>query len=117
MPKLKIVFTIIFFAFCFSSYAQLSSLPGNLRNVKSSDVTEDQLNEIVTYLDENNVSNQRAYDLLIGRGMEPSQATELRERLKKKGTAEAGFLTIMTTTILILKKQAIQEENGVFMIL
>ncbi len=91
MLKLKIVFTIIFFAFCFSSYAQLPSLTGNLRNVKSSDVTEDQLSEIVTYLDQNNTSDQKAYDLLIERGMDPAEASELRRRVEKERSSRSKF--------------------------
>ena len=83
MFKLKIVFTIIFFALCFSSYAQLMSLPANLQNIRSSDVTEEQLSEVVTYLDQNNATNQRAYDFLVERGMDPYEATLLRGRLEK----------------------------------
>src|SRR5215210_6359263 len=83
MLKLKIVFTIIFFALCFFSYAQLPSLPFNLRNFKSADVTEEQLSEIVAYLDQNNTSDQQAYDLLRERGMDPTEATQLRGRLEK----------------------------------
>ncbi|HKG68216.1 MAG TPA: polysaccharide biosynthesis/export family protein, partial [Segetibacter sp.] len=80
---MKIVFTIIFFALCFFSYAQLPSLPFNLKNFKSADVTEEQLSEIVTYLDQNNTSDQQAYDLLRERGMDPIEAAQLRERLEK----------------------------------
>lgn len=83
MLKLKIVFTVVFLALCFFSHAQLPSLPFNLRELKSADVTEEQLSEIVTYLDQNNTSNQQAYDLLRERGMDPSEATQLRGRLEK----------------------------------
>ncbi len=83
MLKLKIVITIIFFALCFSSYAQLPSLPANLEKVRSSDITAEQLSEIVTYLDQNNTSNQRAYDFIIERGMDPFEAAQLRGRLEK----------------------------------
>lgn len=82
MLKLKIFFTIVFFAFCFSSYAQLPSLSGNLKNLKSEDVTEDQLTEIVTYLDQNNTSNQQAYDLLREGGMDQAEAMQLRRRIE-----------------------------------
>ncbi len=83
MLKLKIVFIVVLFTLCFSSYAQLPSLSGNLRNLKSEDVTEEQLTEIVTYLDQNNTSNQQAYDLLREKGMDPLEAKQLRGRLEK----------------------------------
>jgi hypothetical protein len=83
MLKLKIVFTVVFLALCFFSYAQLPSLPFNLRELKSTDVTEEQLSEIVTYLDQNNTTDQQAYDLLRERGMDPTEATQLRGRLEK----------------------------------
>ena len=82
MLKFKIVATIIFLALCFSSYAQLPTLSGNLRNLKSADVSEDQLSEIVTYLEQNNTSNQQAYELLTSRGMDPAEATQLQGRIE-----------------------------------
>ncbi len=83
MLNLKLIFTIVFFALGFSLYAQLPSLPVNLQKVKSADVSDEQLDEIATYLDQNNTSNQRAYNLLIERGMDPAEAVQLRARLEK----------------------------------
>lgn len=92
MLKLKIVFAIILFSFCFSLSAQLPSLPGNLRSLKSADVTEDQLSEIASYLEQNNTSNQKAYDLLVERGMPREEAMQLRGRIEKVRDNRTGFL-------------------------
>lgn len=80
---LKTLFTVIFFALCFSSYAQFPSLPANLQRVRSSDITEEQLSRISVYLRQNNLNTQQAYDLLTGRGMDPVEATQLKGRLAK----------------------------------
>jgi protein involved in polysaccharide export with SLBB domain len=81
--KYQLLFIIFSFAFCFSSHAQLPSLPNNLRNLRSADVTEEQLEEIVNYLDQNNLTNQRAYNLLVEKGMDPFEAGQLRGRIEK----------------------------------
>jgi protein involved in polysaccharide export with SLBB domain len=85
---LKTFFTIIFFALCFSSYAQFPSLPPNLQKVRSADVTEEQLSQIAAYLRQNNLTTQQAYDLLMGRGMDPVEATQLKGRLEKTRLSE-----------------------------
>lgn len=81
--KSKLLLIIFSFAFCFSTYAQLPTLPQNLRNFRSSDVTEEQLDEIVSYLDQNNSSTQKAYNLLVEKGMDPLEASQLRARIEK----------------------------------
>ncbi|MEJ7682731.1 MAG: polysaccharide biosynthesis/export family protein [Segetibacter sp.] len=65
--------------------------PVTYEDLKSSDVTEEQLSEIVTFLDQNNSSTQQAYDLLIERGMDTSEATELRGRLEKARNRRSRF--------------------------
>lgn len=87
--KLKVFVLIIFFTFCFFLNAQLPSLPSNLSNVKSADVTEEQLTQIAGYLRQNNFTNQQAYDLLTARGMLPAEAAELRKRLEKVNVRES----------------------------
>ncbi|WP_018616009.1 SLBB domain-containing protein [Segetibacter koreensis] len=83
MVKLKIFLTIIFVAACFFSFAQLPSLPSNLERIKSSDVSEEQVSQINVYLHQNNISYQQAYNLLIARGMDPDEATDLKGRLQR----------------------------------
>lgn len=111
MVKLKIFFTIIFFAVCFfSSYAQLPSLPSNLSRVRASDVTEEQLGQIARYLRQNNMTTQQAYDLLIARGMDPVEAAELKGRLEKikdrQGTSKLSKIDNNAN------EQAIDSANG-----
>ncbi|GEO11621.1 SLBB domain-containing protein [Segetibacter aerophilus] len=58
-----------------------------MSNVKSSDVTEEQLTQIKSYLSKNNLSAQQAYDLLLARGMSQAEATTLRGRLEVIGNS------------------------------
>jgi len=53
-----------------------------MSNIRSSDVSEDQVAQIITYMRQNNVSTQQAYDLLLARGMSTSEAALLRSRLE-----------------------------------
>ena len=69
-------------------FSQIPALPSNLANVKSSDVTEEQLGQIGAYLRQNNLTNQQAYDLLTARGMNPAEAADLRRRLEKVNLKE-----------------------------
>jgi protein involved in polysaccharide export with SLBB domain len=80
--KFKIFFASILILLSFALFAQIPSLPSNLSNVKSSDVTEEQLSQIKSYLRKNNLSSQQAYDLLLARGMNQAEATNLRGRLE-----------------------------------
>lgn len=93
MVKLKIFFVTIFITLSFSLLAQISSLPSNLQNVKSSDITDEQLDDISTYLLRNNLSNEQAYNLVVARGMNAAEATTLKRRLEKsKGNVAPGSL-------------------------
>ena len=81
--NLKIFFTVLLFAICFSSYAQFPSLPSNLERVKSSDISEAQLSEITGYLRQNNLTAQQAYNVVINRGMDADEAEDLRSRVER----------------------------------
>ncbi|HEX8460704.1 MAG TPA: SLBB domain-containing protein, partial [Segetibacter sp.] len=63
-------------------YAQFPSLPSNLGNVKSSDVSEEQLSQISSYMRQNGLTNQQGYELLLRRGMNAGEAATLRSRLE-----------------------------------
>ncbi len=78
---MKFVFVVVLVFLSTSLFAQFPSLPSNLGNVKSSDVTEEQLSQINGYMKKNNFSSQQAYDLFITRGMNPAEAAALKQRL------------------------------------
>lgn len=82
MCSLRFLFVAILVFLSPFLFAQLPSLPSNLSNVKSSDISDEQLTQINGYLRQNNISTQVAYDLLIGRGMSSVEATTLRARLE-----------------------------------
>ena len=67
--------------------AQLPTLPSNLTNVKSADISEEQLTQIKGYLGKNNLSTQQAYELLLARGMNQVEATTLKGRLDAVNTS------------------------------
>lgn len=81
MCRMKFVFVVIFIFLSPLLFAQFPSLPSNLSNIKSSDVSEEQITQIKTYLGKNNLSSQQAYELLLSRGMNQVEATTLRARL------------------------------------
>jgi len=83
MSKLKLFFCSLFLILSFPLLAQLPSLPSDLSGVKSSDVSDEQLQQIADYLQRNNVSSEQAYNLLTSRGMVVSEANILKSRLEK----------------------------------
>jgi protein involved in polysaccharide export with SLBB domain len=82
--KLRLIFFTFFFLLTSTIFAQFPSLPANLGNVRSSDITEEQLGQIATYIRQNNISSQQTYELLIRRGMNPTEASNLRDRLDRQ---------------------------------
>lgn len=64
-------------------YAQIPSLPSNLSNYKSADVSDEQIEQIAAYMKQNSVGAQQAYDLMVKRGMNSAEAMTLRNRLDK----------------------------------
>lgn len=81
MCRLKFALLAMFIFLSTLVFAQLPSLPSNLSNVKSSDITEEQLSQIKGYLGKNGLSSQQAYELLLARGMSQSEAVTLKARL------------------------------------
>lgn len=79
---MKFLFFSIFLFISSFLFAQFSSLPSNMSNIKSADVSEEQLVQIKDYLNKNNLSSQQAYQLLITRGMSQAEANNLRTRLE-----------------------------------
>ena len=83
---MKYAFLLIFVFISTILAAQIPSLPSNLSNVKSGDISEEQLMQIKSYLGKNNLSGQQAYELLLSRGMNQMEATTLRTRLDNAST-------------------------------
>lgn len=82
MFRKKIVFVVLLSFISSFLFAQIPSLPSNLSNLKSADVSEEQLTQIKTYLSKNNLSTQQTYQLLLSRGMNTTEATLLKGRLE-----------------------------------
>ena len=79
--KLVLLFVLVFSTSII--FAQLPSLPSNLISVRSSDVSEEQITQVVTYMQQNLISVSQAYNLLIRKGMAPSEAEFLKVRIEK----------------------------------
>ena len=83
MMKFRIFITFLFLLFSTVIFSQIPSLPANLSNVRSSDIPDDKVEQIVAYLRENKVSDQQAYEQMLSRGMLASEASALRTRIQR----------------------------------
>ncbi len=83
MFKLRIFLALLLLVFTVNTNAQIPSLPTNLSNVRSSDIPDERVAQIVAYLKENKISDQQAYEQMLSRGMLTSEAAALRNRLQK----------------------------------
>ncbi len=83
MIKLRFAFVLVFLFVATIVFSQFPSLPSNLSNIKSSDVTEDQVIQMVTYMQQNHITSQQAYDLMVRRGMNTTEAGLLKTRIDK----------------------------------
>jgi protein involved in polysaccharide export with SLBB domain len=83
MFRLRLFLAILFVFISSIIFAQLPSLPANLSAYRSADVSNEQLAQIVTYVRQNNVSLEQAYNLLLSRGMAASEAQVLRSRIER----------------------------------
>ncbi|MDB5249663.1 MAG: hypothetical protein JWQ40_4057 [Segetibacter sp.] len=90
MFRMKLLVVLILILCSFSIYAQLPGLPSNLGNVKSADITEEQLTQVAAFVKQNNLTNHQAYEQLVLRGMNPSEALALRSRLEKVQEKDAA---------------------------
>ena len=84
---------ILLFAFILSFvtvFAQLPSLPANLSNYRSSDLSEEQLVQVMDYMQMNDITTQQVYTLLIRKGMSPAEAELLRGRLTRGANKQSN---------------------------
>lgn len=79
--KIKVFFLNFLVLFVFSVSAQLGSLPSNLSNFKSSDISDAQLIQVVQQMKVNNITTDQAYQLLIDRGMSAVEASLIKSRI------------------------------------
>lgn len=79
--KLLLVLAGVFFATLV--IGQLPSLPSNLGAYRSSDISEEQLTQVISYIQQNNITTAQVYSQLIRRGMKPSEADLLRTRIER----------------------------------
>ena len=81
--KFKVFLIVALVCFAQLGFSQFNSLPSNLSSYKSSDVSEEQLTQVVQQMKINNVTENQAYDLLVARGMAIIEATLLKNRILK----------------------------------
>ncbi len=83
MPKIKLVFAALCILISSVLFAQIPSLPNNLSNYRSSDVSNEQLTQIVDYIRQNNYTGEQVQNLLLSRGMSSNEAAALRIRIER----------------------------------
>ncbi len=85
MPKIKLVFTAICILVSTVLFAQtqIPSLPSNLSNYRSSDVSNEQLTQIVDYMKQNNITADQMQSVFLSRGMVSTEAATLRIRIER----------------------------------
>ncbi len=94
MSMFKKLLAIVFLVFiAFSVNAQLPSLPSNLSNYRSADISDEQLSRITDYMQRNNISAQQAYEGLLARGMNTTEAQALRNRIEKSDSSATAAKT------------------------
>ena len=82
MVIIRIIVALAFTIISSFLFAQLPQLPANMSNVRSSDISIEQLSQIVTYMRQNNITEQQVYDNIVARGMQSIEASTLRSRLR-----------------------------------
>jgi len=78
---------LLLFAICllgwFSAHAQMEGLPSNLNNVRSSDISDEQIVLIVQQMNQRNVTPKQAYQLMLQRGMSMVEANMVQQRIER----------------------------------
>src|SRR4051812_48831840 len=81
----KLAFLGLLLLTCFYTvYAQ--TLPANFSNIKSSSITDNQLNQIIQQMTAAGYQPGQFFELAVARGMNPSEATLVQERINKKSS-------------------------------
>src|SRR3954470_6437793 len=79
----KIIFLgLLLFSCFYVLYAQ--TLPANFSNIKSSSISDSQLNQIIQQMTAAGYQPSQFFELAVARGMNPSEATLVQERINKK---------------------------------
>lgn len=85
----KLWFFVLLLIVSVSMYAQLPVLPSDLTTLRSADISNEQVNEIAQYLNDNQINLSQAYYLLLSKGMQPPEASQLRTRIEQAGSTTA----------------------------
>src|SRR4051794_27971252 len=81
----KIAFLGLLLLACFYTvYAQ--TLPANFSNIKSSSISDNQLNQIIQQMTTAGYQPGQFFELAVARGMNPSEATLVQERINKESS-------------------------------
>ena len=83
---MKHIFNIVLILILASGIAQaqnISGLPSNLNNVRSADVTDEQIVMVVQQMNQSNVTSKQAYQLMLQRGMSMVEANLLVQRIER----------------------------------
>src|SRR3954466_1665040 len=79
----KIIFLGLLLFSCFHVlYAQ--TLPANFSNIKSSSISDTQLDQIIQQMNAAGYKPAQFFELAVARGMNPSEATLIQELIHKK---------------------------------
>src|SRR4051812_1309962 len=82
----KLAFLGLLLLTCFYTvYAQ--TLPANFSNIKSSSISDSQLNQIIQQMTNAGYKPEQFFELAVARGMNPSEATIVQERINKKSNS------------------------------
>ncbi len=88
---------------------QLPSLPSNLGTYRSSDISEEQLAQVIGYMQQNSITTSQVYSQLIRRGMKPSEADLLRTRIER-GLGNSTNKSSSDTSMLGLEEKSRQPN-------
>jgi protein involved in polysaccharide export with SLBB domain len=81
MKKIILV-GLLFFSCFYTVYSQ--NLPANFSNIKASAITDNQLSQIIQQMTTAGYKPGQFFELAVARGMNPSEATLVQERINKR---------------------------------
>ncbi len=85
MKKIILLGLLLFSCF-YVLYAQ--TLPANFSNIRSSSISDGQLDQIIQQMTASGYKPGQFFELAVARGMNPSEATLVQERINKKIPAQ-----------------------------
>ncbi len=83
MKRYSILFAVLLLFCSSAALAQMEGLPSNLNNVRSSDISDEQIVLIVQQMNQRNVTAKQAYQLMLQRGMSMVEANMVQQRIER----------------------------------